>query len=282
MVTRSELESFWRSWSYAEDPALEFAKLRNRVYEITSEFLWTPLGRQPEFFREFCHVLGLQMPANIHESKFFLTILARQIEDAKTLLRLVEVIQAAIWAVRKAQPSALEKFVPRLSETFQLTPTVLIDVVSTADGPILLRSGAKLMDAALVQENLMWLADYPAALKPFREALAIYLHKDVNKYRNLLDNLRFAVEQLLRAVLSNEKSLEHQKEELLKWLAGHHFHQGVISLYQQLLFGGFSFYQNDAVKHAEKYTPTELEFMIYLTGTFTRLILQTARAKTAT
>jgi len=44
-------------------------------------------------------------------------------------------------------------------------------------------------------------------------------------------------------------------------------------MYHELLFGGFTAYQNDAVKHKEdKYTIAEVEFVLYATGTFLRLI----------
>jgi len=36
-------------------------------------------------------------------------------------------------------------------------------------------------------------------------------------------------------------------------------------------------YQNDAVKHGEKYAPHEIEFMIYLTGTFMKLLIEVSR-----
>ena len=39
----------------------------------------------------------------------------------------------------------------------------------------------------------------------------------------------------------------------------------------------FAIYGNDAVKPGEKYTPQEIEFMIYLTGTFMRLLIQTSK-----
>ena len=94
---------------------------------------------------------------------------------------------------------------------------------------------------------------------------------------------------MLRAVLNNEKSLENQKEEFLRWLKSHDAHNHIGGMYHDLLFKWFTLYQNDAVKHKEdQYTPAEVEFVLYLTGTFLRFIQQlvqheaTARATTAT
>jgi hypothetical protein len=117
------------------------------------------------------------------------------------------------------------------------------------------------------------LSKYPEVLKPFESALKLYMAKDPNQYRNMLDNLRFALEQMLRSVLSNQKSLENQKEEFLRWLNQHDVHGRIGNMYHTLLFVGFADYQNDAVKHREDaYTPAEVEFVLYMTGTFLRLI----------
>jgi hypothetical protein len=45
-------------------------------------------------------------------------------------------------------------------------------------------------------------------------------------------------------------------------------------MYKGLLFGPYKQFQNDAVKHEEEFAENDIEFMIYLTGTFMRLLLQ--------
>jgi len=50
-------------------------------------------------------------------------------------------------------------------------------------------------------------------------------------------------------------------------------HQQIINMYDDLL-AKFTQYQNDAVKHIENWSPHEIEFMIYLTATFIRFLLQ--------
>ena len=82
-----------------------------------------------------------------------------------------------------------------------------------------------------------------------------------------------SVEQILKVVLNNQRSLENQKEEFLRWLSARDAHSQIRNMYHDLLFGKFAQYQNDAVKHNEdNYTPAEVEFMIYLTGTLLRFI----------
>jgi len=78
---------------------------------------------------------------------------------------------------------------------------------------------------------------------------------------------------MLRAVLKNERSLEKQKDDFLRWLKSHDAHGQIGGMYHSLLFSYFAKYQNDAVKHQEdKYTSAEIEFILYATGTFLRFI----------
>jgi hypothetical protein len=81
---------------------------------------------------------------------------------------------------------------------------------------------------------------------------------------------------LLRALLSNRKSLENQKDHLLPWLKARHVNQEVVSMFAVLL-EKFAKYQNDAVKHDDKSAAVEVDFMIYLTGAFMRFLLEVER-----
>lgn len=167
-----------------------------------------------------------------------------------------------------------ERFFGVLETCLSFSPSVGIQLVRTDDSILLYPKGAELLDVELVNQTLAWLASHPKVLEPFEAALKLYMEGDKAKQRNLLDNLRFAIEQLLKEVLRNSKSLENQQGELGKWLKGKGVHQQVINLHNQLLFGNFRQYQNDAVKHAGEYQEQDIEFMIYLTGTFMRLLLQ--------
>lgn len=62
----------------------------------------------------------------------------------------------------------------------------------------------------------------------------------------------------------------------LLYLSNFSLHSQVVNLYEKLL-STYQDYQNDAVKHNEAFSLDEVEFMIYLTGNFMRLILQLAR-----
>ncbi|HEY9858558.1 MAG TPA: hypothetical protein V6D16_03560, partial [Candidatus Obscuribacterales bacterium] len=86
-----------------------------------------------------------------------------------------------------------------------------------------------------------------------------------------------ALEYLLRKVLNSDRSIENQIKEtksvLLPWLKQKGVHGQIAAMYQKLL-AHYDSYQNDAVKHKEKFFLDDIEFMIYLTGTFMRMLLQ--------
>jgi hypothetical protein len=276
MVNRAQVAIFWKNWgdeSSGEDKK-EFDKLLNRICTIVRNDVFPRPWVYPDFREQFGLFSGASFVSQDSAGNFWESALRYKICEAETLLDLMAGVQCLLWAFHSTQHSGLTKIVERLNNVFELSPNVLAHIALSADGPILYRGGARILDDALIADNLEWLGQYPSALKNFREALSIFLSKDANKYRNLLDNLRFAVEQLLRDVLGNEKSLENQKEVLLPWMKGRGLHAQVINMYHDLLFKHFTIYQNDAVKHSEKYSPQEIEFMIYLTGTFMRLLIQ--------
>jgi len=126
----------------------------------------------------------------------------------------------------------------------------------------------------VVDDVIGWLENYPTVAKHYERALKHYTGGGRDNYRSLLDDLRRALEELLREVLGNDKRLEQQEQPLSRWIEQRGVHKEVRSMYTKLLFGPYRIYQNKAVKHGEEYSEDEVEFMIYLTGTFMRLLLQ--------
>lgn len=283
MVGRAQIATFWKSWrpDSPEDNE-EFEKLRNRISTIVRNEIFPRAWMVSAFREEFVILTGASFVGQESTGNFWETALRYKIVDAENLLDLMHAVQCLLWAFHSThRPSEFEKIISRLNAVFELSPDVIAHIATGPQGPTLYPGGAKLLDDALIADNLEWLAQHPQALKNFQGALSIYLSKDVNKYRNLLDNLRFAVEQLLRDILQNQKSLENQKDTLLPWMKSKGLHAHVTGMYHDLLFKHFALYQNDAVKHGEKYSPQEIEFMIYLTGTFMRLLIQASKQPAA-
>jgi len=99
-------------------------------------------------------------------------------------------------------------------------------------------------------ENIAWLNNFPTVARHFEESLRIYMDKDKAKYRNLLDNLRFSMEQLFRIILNNRTCLENQKSHIGSWLQSKGIHSEIREMYTCLITH-FAKYQNDAIKHGD-------------------------------
>jgi hypothetical protein len=196
---------------------------------------------------------------------------------AKTLPEFLALAQQLLWAMEESGSPQKNLFIQALLEAKRYSPGVDFSIVHRRDAITLYPQGAKELDIALVEEPLEWLAGHSRVAEHFEEALKIVLAKDKTKYRNALDNLRWSLEQLLRAILQNRKPIEKQADVLLPWLKQKGFHQQIINMYQDLL-KRFAQYQNDAVKHGDDWQEAELEFVTYLTGAFMRALLHAERA----
>jgi len=158
-------------------------------------------------------------------------------------------------------------------EAVEMSPGIAVEFTVQGNEIRLRPAGDGFLDKVVVDEVMLVLGRHPEVSKHFQEALRICASGETARYRNALDNLRFGLETLLKKVLCNSKSLENQKPALLPWLKARGLHQQIVNMYESLLFGPYSIYQNDAVKHNEAFAGVEIEFMIYLTGTFMRLLL---------
>ena len=268
MVDGGRIREFWAHWQYEPSSAVEFTKFRARVLEVARQ-VWRSSLRDSTSLRE---TLALVSGTTLSPHPYFeQSGLCDMIGSASSVSEVALAAQYLVWSLEDTL--SFDHCCDQLQKAFDLSPGISIRLVNHGTTATIFPTGAELLDDAVVEANLVWLARYPDVLKPFREALNLYMSKDPNQYRNMLDNLRFALEQMLRVVLRNQKTLENQKEEFLRWLKEKDVHSQIGNMYHSLLFGGFAKYQNDAVKHREDaYTASEVEFVLYATGTFLRLV----------
>jgi hypothetical protein len=267
MDESQRVHDFWSRWGHEPNPSQEFNKFRVRMIEI-SKSIWYDYFRVQERLRELLALIsGTPEGAHFYESGIY-----ELLNKATTVFEVADAMRCLLRTV-EIFPTILNDCCNRIQTGFELSPTIMIQLVRHGSTATLYPVGARLLDAEVVEGNLAWLSKFPAVAKPFENALKAYATKDPNQYRNTLDNLRFALEQMVRTVLNNEKSLEKQKPEFLAWLKKNDAHTHIGNMYHELLFDHFTKYQNAAVKHEEdKYTPAEVEFMLYAVGTFLRFI----------
>ncbi len=297
MNIQRRLENHYKRWNISLDYEEQRRQLQNRVRAVLDRTVGKSIAEDRKFDRDFAEILGEDIGIPEHTAistptmrameqvqgrrkpAFGSTRVCEAIDNAEDLKQLVTALQVLFLTIEKHNWSQTSTLVSRLRKVVGLTPNVEFRIARRGNCVTLYPAGAQPLDDEVVNDVLAWLKEYPKVARPFEQALKIYMKGDTGNYRSLFDNLRRALEELLRNILGNRKSFENQKKELLAWLKGQGLHQQVVNMYQQLLFGPYSEYQNNAIKHGEEYTEDEVEFMIYLTGTFMRLLLQ-LQAKT--
>ena len=286
---RQQIESFNRRWNIAIDGDKEFERFKNRILAAVDQAVGEFVLRHPSVSRKLAVLVGARLPAQsrvdplpgrqlaeVFSPRLFdQTATYKVLEAACTENELIFSLQCLFWALAEARCPELERLVELVRIAANASPLVSMRIAQRGDRVILYPAGAKLLDDRTVNDVLAWLKDHQPVAKEFEKTLKTYLTKDKTQYRNLLDDLRLALEKLLRRVLGNKKSLENQQNDLGAWLKRKRAHRQIANMYWQLL-DRFSTYQNDVVKHKAERTVTEpeVEFMIYLTGTFMRFLLR--------
>jgi hypothetical protein len=137
-------------------------------------------------------------------------------------------------------------------------------------------SGAKLLDEALVNENLKWLADkgYHDVLSPFEKGLRHFMEAQQKPERlgDTVTDIYEAIEALAKAVTGRDKDLSSNAELFISKLE--------LSDYYKKMLKDYIDYANDyrhAAKLGGKKKPlirNEVEAFIYTSGLFIRLAVQ--------
>ncbi|MAW86456.1 MAG: hypothetical protein CMJ42_08000 [Phyllobacteriaceae bacterium] len=129
---------------------------------------------------------------------------------------------------------------------------------------------AKVNDT-LIEETRHWLDGYPESLSLYNGALEKYGHGVF--HRNLLDDLRLALEKLLRDVLGNSKSLENQFGFLGSYIKERGGSKELANMFQKLV-EYYAGYQNTYVKHNDAVIEEEIEFIFEITSSFMKHLVR--------
>ena len=198
------------------------------------------------------------------------------VHSSESEWELVKALQFLFWVLEENSCPEINAAYEAIREAFNLSPFINVTIAKHGQRILFYPRGARLLDEAAIDDTLAWLDRYPTVADHFAKALKYYYEKDVEHYRNLLDELRVALEQLVQRLLGNNKTLENNKSLLFSWLEKRKIHQALRKFIKETVFGTYMVYQNDAVKHREAWKPKEIEFNIYLIGTCMRFLLQLA------
>lgn len=127
-----------------------------------------------------------------------------------------------------------------------------------------------------VPETKDWLDEYPIAQTHYKSALE---KRNNNLFpRNSLDDMRCSLEELLKQILGNKKSLENQESELGKFLDKKGISNEIKNLYINIMMKFFKNYQNNNVKHETKFKDIEVDFIIEQTAILMRLLIKSHKS----
>ena len=122
-----------------------------------------------------------------------------------------------------------------------------------------------IINEVLIDETRHWLNDYSKVLALYQSALDKYNNGIFE--RNILDDLRLALEMLLKDILRNEKSLENQLPALGSFIQEKGGSKELGNMFQKLV-EYYSKYQNTYVKHNDQVIEEEVEFIFEITSSF--------------
>ena len=268
-----------RRWNIPSNPSEAYSQFRVRLKFLRALREWqeeqdsstyTAINERYNFLA--CEYLAQEMPISV------------ALANSGSFTEFVDRLQLACFVLEEYSAyNLIEEIYLDVQRAIEFTPQIELEIVKVGNRITLYPAGAKLLDDKVVNQTLGWLEPHPNVLKLYEKALVSYSKGGKSDYRNLLDDLRLAVEQLLNNILATDKNLENQEKLLLPWLQARGAHQQIINMFRALLFGPYKLYQNNEVKHQnsevkndeqERYAKADVEFMIYLTGTFMRLLLQ--------
>lgn len=195
----------------------------------------------------------------------------RKGEDAfyTNIINLTLLLQASKTVLLPYQGHLYHLILAEAKKVFEVTP---IDIGYLFSGDTIIKKGAKELDQKLILENLTWLSKYPAIKQSFENCLKDYLGKD---YPDAITNAYASLEGLVKTFLGKDKQLDNDetRKNLINKL-------GLGGNWGQLLYNYSKLAHEFSSRHGKKETGKELqlpveliEFYIYITGTFIRLIL---------
>jgi len=231
-----------------------YNRLRNQLPGIVNQTV------QQDLFQQLCNKLGISYRGQ-SRIEHFLT------DDLNECLHAIEEVYQLI-------PNPYKKNLANTVESIIAESEV--DIGLQWRGGVFWPSGAKLLDEALVNENLKWLSDpkYADVLTPFEKGLQHLLEaqKQPEKLSDTITDMYEAMEKMARIINGNNRNLGSNANRFIGNL-------GLSDHYGTMLreYTKYAHEFRHAVEEGkERIPPTapEVEAFVYTTGLFIRLAIQ--------
>lgn len=146
------------------------------------------------------------------------------------------------------------------------------DILEDSDGCFVFPKGAKELDSALVSEPLDWLMNYPVAHKAFANALKEYADATEDNASAIADKLRKALESFCQEFFGGQRGLENYKSDVGSFLKNEGVPKEISGNFEKIL-NSYCLFINRYAKHRDATSDKILEFILYQTGSFIRLLI---------
>ena len=254
----------------------KFASLKSRVFNDITPPRSGNFGMSVADYYDFFNYIGLEVNHNLTES---------QRDDTERYADCVHVIREHTYlakdflsyyiALANCMPNdnktpCNREYMKAVIERALVYSHIQFQTIKEDDQFFIFPKGAKELDDALITEPLEWLKDYPQSRKTF--CIALRQYSDGIYIRDVADNLRKALEEFLQEFLGNTKNLENNKIEICKFLKSQNVNPDFCGLFQPLL-NTYKGINDKYAKHNDLIDGKMLEFLIYQTGIFIRMII---------
>jgi hypothetical protein len=284
MKAHPKIKNFYKRWNIPYDEGRKFKDFKNRALSTIDDVLGELFLSDTNLEQTFLKLIAKHFPhsksgafQDINKFKEIMSL--KRFEDSAVykvisgendFVEFIKFLEVLFWLNLPSEVK--ERLYFDFKEDIKLS---LLDIQIKRikkDNIIFYPKGAKLLDEKIVNDVLDWLVLYPKVQKNFKFALEKYQNKIFQ--RNLIDDLRLSLELLFRKILNNNKNLENQEKCLAEYLKQKKIPKELINMYWKLI-NYYTKYQNNYAKHNDKVKvdSSEIEFILYLTGTFIRFLL---------
>jgi len=127
------------------------------------------------------------------------------------------------------------------------------------------------LNQPLVEEAKSFLVEFPSSESIYLSALTKFDNSIFE--RNLLDDLRLALEILLKSVFVNNKSIENQIADIGKFISKNGGSKEFSNMFRTLI-DYYTKYNNVFVKHDDAVIAEEVEFIFEMTSSFMKHLIK--------
>lgn len=246
------------------------SSISKQAIDFIEQNIATLLGLQRTIQRNSFQTLDVDWGFNFNQTKLHGILNSEDwnLSEGKLLYKWLMVLEMILNA-NYDDADKLKVFSERIVEALTLSD-IDATLYITSDGYRFYPAGAKLLDKKLVIDVLNWLNAYPKAKEQYDHALRLFLKGD--RTRQIVDSMRLALELTLKQLLNNNQSIEKQISELGQYLENRGIATEIRNSFQKIL-DIYAKYNNVHAKHDDNVRENEIEFIIYLTGSFIRFII---------